>query len=55
MNNNWENTQASINHKKYMPFFSHKIVFSLGDTITIVSNNPHHVLFEPLVTTLPPY
>jgi hypothetical protein len=38
-----------------MPCFFHKIVFSLRDTITIVWNNPHHVLSQPFVIALPPY
>jgi hypothetical protein len=55
MNNNRENIQASINHKKHMPCLFHKVVFSLKNTTTIDQNNPRHVLSKPPMTTLPPY
>jgi hypothetical protein len=30
INNNWKNTQISINHKTYMPCFFHWVVLSVG-------------------------
>jgi len=55
MNNNWENTQTSINHQTYMPSFSHKVVFSLKKPLSLFFNNPHHPFHKSPMTTLPLY
>jgi hypothetical protein len=50
MNNNWENIQTSINHQTYMPSFSHKVAFSLRNSLSLFFNNPHHPFPKPFVT-----
>jgi hypothetical protein len=53
MNNDWENTQTSINHQTYMPNLSHTIVFSFRKPLSLFFNNPHHPCPKSPVIALP--